>query len=214
MALAVAALSACSQNQTTQHEMLNRPSTAEEFKRYTLYFGGDSIFKAFALSNSGALSWRVRSTPEAAIRDAITSCASNNYGGDCRLFAVGNKIVWDMSDEERQATVMAYSREKTALDLPEAPLSSASLWALQIYWKVEDCDKFKVFLLADNGAWTKLDRPTYEEVLEDAFSLCDYYAGRPGLCRLFAVGNTVVWDLQEGEIAGIVEDYRKPRSCS
>ncbi len=209
----IVGLSDCSQPEATRHPMLNRPSTSQGFERYTLYYEGDNTFKAFVLSNSGAWSWRIRPTPQAAIDDALTSCAANSYLAGCRLFAIGNTIVWDMSEREREDTIANYELGKTKLDLPDAPLSSSALWGFEIYLNVDDCEKFKVFLLAENGAWTQLERTTYEEVLKDAFNLCDIYAGRPGLCRFYAVGNTVVWGTAEDEIAEVIEDYRKPRKC-
>jgi hypothetical protein len=213
MGVVVLGLSYYSQAESAQHQMLNRPSTLKAFEKYKMYYEGDQTFKAFVLANDGALSWRIRPTPQAAIDDAMTSCASNTGLAGCRLFAIGNTIVWDMSAQDRKDAIATYGKEKPQREIVDAPLSSSALWGFDTYLTTDDCDRFKVFMLAENGAWGKLTRKTYDEAFEETLLLCDQYARRRGLCRLFAVGNTVVWEMAEDELSEVIQEYRKPRMC-
>ena len=75
----------------------------------------------------------------------------------------------------------------------------------QIY---PDLNAFKVFVLEDDWAWEYRNRDTYEAALKAAMDACDKHASRRGLCRLFAVGDTVVWDMSEKERDAVIEAYR------
>ena len=143
----------------------------------------------------------------------MTSCAGYTNLAACRLFAIGNTIVWDMSAQEQKDAIAKYGQEKPQRETVDAPLTSVGVAAFDRYLNIDDCERFKVFMLAENGALAKLDRATYDEAFQDTLLLCELRARRRGLCRLFAVGNTVVWEMSKDEIAEVIEEYGKRSTC-
>ena len=131
------------------------------------------------------------------------------------MFAVGNTIVWDMSEEEQKKIFAKYESEKTELNIANAPLSSGSIYVFNNNYKREDdCERYKVFVMSENGAWNFTTRPTFEEAQSDAIALCDFHAGRRRLCHLFAVGDIVVWDMSEEARAEVIKDYKQRGPCN
>ena len=116
VAMVIVGLSGCSQTGTAQHPMLARPKVFEAYEKYELRFEGDNSFKVFALANDGAWTWRMRPTLDAAIEETMTECAMYTNLSGCRLFAVGNTIVWDMPEEEQKMVLAKYRSGPRNLD--------------------------------------------------------------------------------------------------
>lgn len=215
VAMVIVGLSGCSQTGTAQHPMLARPKVFEAYEKYELRFEGDNSFKVFALANDGAWTWRMRPTLDAAIEETMTECAMYTNLSGCRLFAVGNTIVWDMPEEEQKMVLAKYESKKTELNIANAPLSSGAIYMFNNDYKREDdCERYKVFVMSENGAWNFTTRPTFEEAQSDAIALCDFHAGRRRLCHLFAVGDIVVWDMSEEARAEVIKDYKQRGPCN
>ena len=73
--------------------------------------------KVFVASPSGAWWYRSRETYEIAEKIAIEGCeqaANQKYSksGKCRALAVGNTIVWDMTESKREDVIAAYIARK------------------------------------------------------------------------------------------------------
>jgi hypothetical protein len=178
------------------------------FQDYLDNFEGSQGFKVFVMSNLGTSSWLSRATYENALKDAMTSCAGATNVAGCRLFAVGDTIVWDMTRDKQEKVIAEYKATKTPTSFDTtASLGSSSLLGFQNYELVTDDHRFKVFIFSESGNWSWRTRLTYEEALKDATDSCGQRARR-GLCRLFAVGNTVVWDMSEKERDAVIEAYR------
>lgn len=77
------------------------------------------------------------------------------------------------------------------------------------YREWSDKRYFKVFYHADDGAWAWRSRSTLNAALKEASSSCEGHVSSAFGCRLFAVGNTVVWGKSEGHIAKVLAAYRQ-----
>ena len=169
------------------HPMLTRSAHKKMFQGYVDYSEGLQGFKVLVMSNRGDWSWRSRATYEAALNDVMTACVGYTILGGCRLFAVGDTIVWDMPREEREKVIAEYKFGKSIAVDTEAPLGKNAVDGFEEYKMAYVLKAFKVFIVADDGAWARGIRPTYEEAVERAMEGCEYYAGRRGTCQLFAV---------------------------
>jgi hypothetical protein len=74
---------------------------------------GVSKDKVFIRNEGGAWAFEARESFYSAWRAALKDChrRSKDYGqpGECRVYAAGEDIVWDMSKSERDAVIKAYS---------------------------------------------------------------------------------------------------------
>jgi TPR repeat protein len=163
-------------------------------------------------------------TYEAAAEAALEGCEELSdfqsfTSGGCRLLAVGNTIVWDMPEVEREQVVAAYrvSRAKivipSQLTLADAKiLSSDGLAGFRRYIRMDAYGKFKVFAAARKGAWSYRSGVSYDTAAKAALDVCQSYAGsgysQSSKCRLFAVGDTVVWNLSKREAQKVIAAYR------
>jgi hypothetical protein len=144
-----------------------------------------------------------------------TECNRYTALAGCRLFAVGNTIVWDMPEGEQKRVFAKYESEKTELNIANAPLSSGPIYVFNNDYKREDdCGRYKVFVMSENGAWNFTTRPTFEEAESDAITHCDFHAGRRGQRHLLAVGDIVVWDMSEEARAEVIKDYKQRGPCN
>ena len=196
-----------------EHYKLNSPTLVSLFQKYLAYHEGPRTFKVFVMSMRDAASYRSRMTYESALGEALTSCASLTGLSGCQVFAVGNTIVWDMSRDEQEIIIAEYKASKmTPSIVTKAPLHRRALAGFQEYERATVGPLFKVFVLADDGSWSYRIRPTYEDALRDSMEGCEKYASRRGLCRTFAVGNTIVWDMSESERDAVIDAYRNTNS--
>jgi hypothetical protein len=114
-----------------------------------------------------------------------------------------------MSVAEQKKVIAEYKSSKTPISIEgTAPLGSSALGGFGGYQSAYDLEQFKVFVYADDGAWAYRMESTYEDALRFAMDACDGHARRRGLCRLFAVGDIIVWEMSDEERDSVVEKYR------
>jgi hypothetical protein len=194
-----------------EHPKLSRPGARHNFENYKAATEVDSAFKVFVMSPIGASSWRVRSTFEQALKDALGACQGGTSADNCQLFAVGNTIVWDMSRSEQERIISEYKAGKLGTPIhTTAPLNQSGIRGFGSYRHSVEGKQFKVFMFNErSGSWAYRMRASYEEAVRDATSSCEEYSRQAGDCRLFAVGDTIVWDMTEKERAAAIHAYRK-----
>ncbi len=197
---------------TTHHPKLKTKASQEGYQRYLAHEEDWRAYKVFVISDDGAWAWLERTSYEGAIRDTTAKCNKHARQKGCRLFAVGNTVVVNMTREGQQQVVKKYGSQKSPSSIEtEAPLHSAALAGFKAYQLRADSLKYKVFVLSDDGDWSYQAESTYEEALEVATDRCDAFASRRGLCQIFAVGDVVIWDLPETEKQAVIGAYRVSR---
>ena len=202
------------QGASAEHPMLISARVRNGFLDYRALDEGPDRFKIFALSPRGAVgSWAyyIDAIYDQAVSLAMGHCAEGTDLAGCRLFAVGNTIVWDMSDKELQSVVASYKSQKLTA-LPIATTARFYRGALSGYHRYKAFTiselQAKVFVLSEDGSWASKFHPTFEEALQDALQTCENFTSRRhGSCRLFAVGDTVVWDMTDGERNEVIASY-------
>ena len=98
-----------------------RTDACNDFRGYM----AEGHFKAFAIADiaSPDIRWgwgsRYRTAKEA-IDVALSYCRSGKPKSECRLYAVGNIVVYDLPDAAQQAAIDAYGKDRETLnaDLP------------------------------------------------------------------------------------------------
>lgn len=201
-----------------EHKMLVYDNNSRQgFEKYETYDEGMHSYKVFVMGPRKGTTWSYRAelTYEAALNKALSSCRTNNGGRKCKVFAIGDTIVWDMAEGEIQQVVAAYRANRTEVDNPypqglESPMTIA---AFNDYLAVDDEAVFKVFIKAKRGAFAYRKGSEYGAIVKAATEHCKEGSsaaqGSSGACRLFAVGDTVVWDMSKSERKRAVDAYRK-----
>ena len=198
-----------SEDSTFPHPKLNSARHKKEFQDYLRHFEGPQGYKVLVMSPRGAFAWLSRASYEMALNDTINWCAERTTLAGCKLFAVGDTIVWDMSLTEQEKVIGAYKASKTPISIEvTAQLSTSAIGGFGGYQSAYDLEQFKVFAYSDDGAWAYRMESTYEDAFRFAMDACDGYARRRGLCRLFAVGDTIVWEMSDKERDAVVERYQ------
>ncbi len=69
-------------------------------------------YKVFVRNGDGAWAWRVREAFYSAQGEALQAChkrsKADGQPGECRVYAAGDDVVWDMSEKEREDIIKAY----------------------------------------------------------------------------------------------------------
>ena len=90
---------------------INETSRDAAFRVYQVY---DEAFKykVFVRNGDGAWAWRVREAFYSAQGEALQAChkrsKADGQPGECRVYAAGDDVVWDMSEKERKDVIRAY----------------------------------------------------------------------------------------------------------
>lgn len=82
--------------------------------------------------------------------------------------------------------------------------------AFRVYQKFDEAFEYKVFVRNHEGAWAWLVRNHYYSAQSGAIKACQERSresGQSGVCRLYAVGDDIVWDLPEKEREDIIMAY-------
>ena len=191
------------------------PQVSHGFQEY-LAEDARGGFKLFMVAGNGTFAWAARSTFEAAFQAARGKCSELRSPWRCDLYAVGDTVVWGLAEKDKAATIANYLEQKTdQRSPPHASLPAASgtpegakAFAEYSAWD-EGPNLFKVFILSESGAWSWSARFSYEAALHDAIEHCEQAPGsRRGLCHLYSIGDTVVWELPEQEIQSVVSTYQ------
>ena len=175
----------------------------QDFEKYREY----GAFKAFAFDPySSRWGYYHRSqTPQGAIDMALRYCGKDEW--KCELYAVGNTVVAGMSPEQLAAVIEQYKER----DGPGGPSDqSAREEGFSAYLKYGEAFHYKVFVAAEEGAWAYRIRETIDSALQKAMKACRDHvkvANNTGRCRVYAVGDTVVWDMPEKERQEYIKAY-------
>jgi hypothetical protein len=103
-----------------------RPGACGDFRR----FGHLADFKAFATSDplkfKSARGWSYRyKNPDDAMKNSLTQCEKSRtalaVSEPCQLFAIGDIIVYGMTEVERHAALEAYRADKDATNADLSP---------------------------------------------------------------------------------------------
>lgn len=196
-----------------EHPKLLSGNRREKFQDYWELTEGEYFAKVFAMSEDDAWGYRTGPTLEAAERAAIAGCERHS-SGPCRSFAVGNSIVWDLPADERARVIEAYREKRSPWPenlevLRDTPMSISAYKNFLSYEAYDAGEKYKIFVLAEDGAWSKRTRTDLDIAIKAALEGCEKHTSLPGSCRLLSVGNTVVWSLSDAERERIIAEYRK-----
>jgi hypothetical protein len=190
-------------------------SAPEALRKYLDFDEREFHYKVFVAGMNGGFASLARTSFRRAVSEALERC--NPVDGSpetCRLFAVGDVVVIDMSDDERERAIADYkvSRQRVAsLEIPEdTNIGVTCLSLFSKYRALNDLASFKVFVLARDGPCSYRSRSSYGRAREEAVESCSkrskpHYRG--GGCFIFAVGNRVVWEENDKEIAQAERDY-------
>jgi hypothetical protein len=150
-------------------------------------------FKAIAAHLLSGLSGVAsnEATPSAAITRAMAECEKKIK--PCRLYAVGDTVVLNMSQQEIDASVSKYSR------------SGRIARAFKSYLLASD---FKALAVDPSSGWSAagVGLPTLAEAIEEAMARCSEDART---CQLYAVGDVVVYGLPKDQADAAIEQYRQ-----
>lgn len=84
--------------------------------------------------------------------------------------------------------------------------------AVRQYHKTDEALEYKVFVRNEYGAWAWIVRETFMNAKTEALTYCQKRSAeyeQPGMCRIYAVGDDVVWDMLEKDRLKIIEAYSK-----
>ena len=78
--------------------------------------------------------------------------------------------------------------------------------ALDTYRAVDDSNQFKLFAVGTQGAYAWWNGQSYEELYKWVMNSCGGLSNQ-GRCKLYAVGNTIVWEMSEAERDQVIAGY-------
>lgn len=202
-----------------QHIGFLSPQVSHAFQEY-LSERTDDGFKLFMVASDGTFAWSARSSFEAAFDTAREKCNELRNPWKCDLYAVGDTIVWGMPEKDRVAIIAGY-RERSGQETRPAvalPPPASTIEGEKAFLEYRDWDEgpnlFKVFALSKSGAWSWSTRFSYEAAERDAIAHCEEAPGsRRGLCRPYAIGNTVVWTMPETSVRSVISTYQISRTA-
>jgi len=158
-------------------------------------------FKAVAISHIG---WGVSSghaDSVSAERDALDRCRRRDPRGDCRIYAVGDQVVWPP-----QPASLAADFHPEPLDIPLEPADSAIVKGmpnsagLDAFLKSND---HKALAVSDAGFSSMVDRADLAEAIRLAVERCSDFAKTP--CLLLSVDGLLTVRIPRS--FGIVRPY-------
>ena len=186
-------------------------TVTEAYRDYLKRNEGRVRYKVFVLSEDGVTAhWLVRREIKTAIDDAMRRCVRASRGRECRIFALGKRVLWGLQEREIQEAVAEYERERSTPSVV-AERQALTVGALEGYEdyreKVNDFG-FWVFAVAENGAWAYRHRTFLNAAIDDALISCQSYSkGSP--CKLFAIGDVVVWGMAESEVERVKKGFEE-----
>ena len=180
----------------------------EDYRRYD---EGNHGFKVIVMSaKTNLVYWAANPSYEAALEETVNACKGAGFSRSCRLFAVGETTVWDLTEGEQEKAIAKYRAGRS----PPVDTAYSNLLkgpgAKEVFEKYLDYEAgngFKVFAMHPKGAIGYTARETYEAAEKRAMDNCKEYAKSWG-CKLFAVGNTIVWEMSSAERDNAIKVYR------
>jgi hypothetical protein len=82
--------------------------------------------------------------------------------------------------------------------------------AFRAYQMFDEASKYKIFVRNGAGAWAWRVRETFYAAWYEAMNACQNRSmetGQPRACRVYAAGDTIVWDMSEKEREGAINAY-------
>lgn len=174
--------------------------SVEKYKQIEDY---DS-YKVLFSSADGVYGWSSQSTYEAAVRDAKTTCEQRSGQRKCAQYAVGDNIIWDLSENHRQEIVGKYVPQVSDPEILKLKLGARRGFMRYLSEKVGW--GFKAFAAAERGAWAWRQQSSIQATIDDALLSCRAYA-RGSPCRLFALGDVIVWKMSPEELEKVKRTY-------
>ena len=182
------------------------------FEKYLEYDEGNRHFKVFVLGRSGGYAWAARSSYEDAFKWADNGCAQSVSDFSCKLYAIGDTIVVSMKKADVEEVISMYVSRRGQSGNPYPTLLDHPRIAqgFKEYIATNDAGRAKVFVKDPEGAWSHRVEGTLEEAIEEALQECRSHSELPGAwgCRLFAIGDVVVWDMSESERVDVAGAYK------
>lgn len=86
--------------------------------------------------------------------------------------------------------------------------------AFRAYQMFNGAGEHKVFARNEDTAWAWRSGKVFYTAMSEAMQSCQdrsREAGQPALCRIYAAGNDVVWDMSENEREDLIEVYKDSR---
>lgn len=194
-----------------RYPFLSNPQARVAFDDYLEHDEGDSRFKVFIVWGRGGYAWAARSSYELASKWAEDGCTQYVHRGKCKLYAVGETIVRDLKKSDVERTIAEYrSRRESGNPYPRLLDHPRMLQGFKQYQRADDFGEAKAFAKDSASAWSYRVRSSFEEAVEDAIEECQRYSKLPSSwgCRLFAVGDTVVWDMSDKSVDEVIAAYQ------
>ena len=158
-------------------------------------------FKAIAISHIG---WGVSSGLSDSVgaeRDALDRCKKRDPNGDCRIYALGDKVVWPPSP-----TPLAADLRPEPLDIPLLPADIGIVKGMPTAAGLEAFLKgknHKALAVSDTGFSSMVDRADPAEAIRLAVERCSDFAKAP--CLLVSVDGWLTVRIPHSN--GIVRPY-------
>ena len=184
-----------------QFDPTSVPLVTDRVRSSLVDYARQPDFKAIAISRIG---WGVSSgLPDSvgAERDALDRCKRRDPNGDCRVYAVGDKVIWPQSPVPLSADF-----NPEPLNIPLLPSDLAivkgapSAAGLDAFLKAKD---HKALAVSDAGFSSMLDRADRAEAIRLAVERCSDFAKSP--CLLMSVDGLLAVRIPRSY--GIVRPY-------
>ncbi len=184
-----------------QFDPASVPLVTDRVRSSLIDYARQPDFKAIAISRIG---WGVSSglpNSVSAERDALDRCKRRDPNGDCRVYAVGDKVVWPQSPVPLSADF-----HPEPLDIPLLPADLAivkgapTAAGLDAFLKAKD---HKALAVSDAGFSSMLDRADRAEAIRLAVERCSDFAKSP--CLLISVDGLLTVQIPRSH--GVVRPY-------
>ena len=131
--------------------------------------------------------------------DAIKRCENRSNGVPCKLFARQRTIVWQGFDADKDLAMTDYNW-KEHVGSGKLSFTSSQKEGFAEYLSRESREyPYGVFAVSRNGGWAYSWSKRRDRATNNAMNNCaDFVAGT---CKVYAVGDRVVWDGADAEAA-------------
>jgi class 3 adenylate cyclase len=169
---------------TTAFDPAEIPLVADGVREQLAAYGGKPDRKAIAISR---VAWaEVSGAPDAdsAKQRALELCRQRDERGSCRIYAVGNTVVWPRS---LLPTPMPADIHSEPLETPFTTdnLANSQNPVLPVLDPYVRAPEHRAIAYAAFGSWWMAGRPTRAEAIRLAIERCSDFAGMP--CLLYGV---------------------------
>jgi class 3 adenylate cyclase len=177
------------------------PLVTDRVRSSLIDYAQQPDFKAIAISHIG---WGVSSGLSDSVgaeRDALDRCKRRDPNGDCRIYALGDKVVWPPS-----SAPLAADFHPEPLDIPLLPADFGIVKGMPTAAGLEAFLKgknHKALAVSDTGFSSMVDRADQAEAIRLAVERCSDFAKAP--CLLVSVDGSLTVRIPRSN--GIVRPY-------